>query len=270
MVATGFQFTEGPVWVTDEKSLLFSDIPAGTIYKLTNDRRVTIFRMPSGHANGLTLDRQGRLLACEHGGRRVTRTERNGSVTVLAFKYNSKRLNSPNDVVVRSDGTIYFTDPPYGIEPREQDQPIQGVYRVSPDGEKLSVVADDFNRPNGLAFSPDEKKLYIDDSSSLQHVRVFDVQSDGTLSGGKIFYDMSQEGPGSPDGMKVDMQGRLYCTGPGGVWVFDADGTHLGTILTPEDPSNCAWGDDDKRSLYITARTSIYKVRVKCPGLGTS
>lgn len=270
MVATGFQFTEGPVWVTDEKSLLFSDIPAGTIYKLTNDRRVTIFRRPSGHANGLTLDRQGRLIACEHGGRRVTRTERNGSLTVLAIKYNGKRLNSPNDVVVRSDGTIYFTDPPYGIEPREQDQPIQGVYRVSPDGEELSVVADDFNRPNGLAFSPDEKKLYIDDSSSLQHVRVFDVQSDGTLSGGKIFYIMSQEGPGSPDGMKVDMQGRLYCTGPGGVWIFDADGTHLGTILTPEEPSNCAWGDDDKRGFYITARTSIYKVRVKCPGIGPS
>jgi gluconolactonase len=185
----------------------------------------------------------------------------------LASEYKGKKLNSPNDIIVRSDGTIYFTDPPYGIKPWEQEQPIQGVYCLTADGNTLSLVASDFCKPNGLALSPDEKKLYIDDSSSLRLVRVFDVQADGTLSGGKIFHDMTQAGPGSPDGMKVDLQGRLYCTGPGGVWVLDPDGTHLGMILTPEEPSNCAWGDGDKRSLYITAQTSVYKIRVNYPGI---
>jgi gluconolactonase len=270
LVATGFQFTEGPVWIPQEKALLFSDIPAGVIYKLTQDRHVSTFRKPSGHANGLTLDRQGRLLACEHGTRRVTRTEKSGTVTVLASKFNGKKLNSPNDIIVRKDGTIYFTDPPYGIEEREQEQPVQGVYRLTPDGRTLSVVAEDFSRPNGLAFSPDEKRLYIDDSSALRVVRVFDVRADGTLSGGAIFHDMSRAGPGTPDGMKVDLEGRLFCTGPGGIWVLNPQGTHLGTILTPEEPSNCAWGDEDNQSLYITAKTSVYKMRVNCPGIATS
>lgn len=265
-VATGFQFTEGPIWFAEEQYLLFSDIPASKIYKLTPEGRVTTFREPSNHSNGLTRDKQGRLIACEHGTRCVTRTEKDGIITVLANTFQGKKLNSPNDVVVKSDGSIYFTDPPYGIQPEQQKQPIQGVYRLSPDGQKITLVADDFDKPNGLAFSPDEKLLYIDDSER-RHLRVFDVQPDGTLANGRIFYDMKTKKPGLPDGMKLDRQGHIYCTGGGGVWVFDPDGNHLGTIVTPEVPANCAWGDEDFQSLYITAQTSVYKVRVNIPGI---
>lgn len=265
-VATGFQFTEGPVWFAKEKFLLFSDIPANKVLKLTPDGRVTVFRQPSGNANGLTLDKQGRLIACEHGNRRVTRTETDGAVTVLADKHSDRRLNSPNDVVVKSDGTIYFTDPPYGIQPEQQEQPVWGVYRLPPGQSEPVLVADDFKAPNGLAFSPDESRLYVDDSER-RHIRLFDVQPDGHLSNGRIFQDMNIESPGSPDGMKIDVQGNVYCTGPGGVWVLDKEGVHLGTIITPELPSNCAWGDDDLQSLFITARTSVYKIRTNIPGI---
>lgn len=265
-VATGFKFTEGPIWFAEENYLLFSDIPANKIFQLTPDGKLTIFREPSHNSNGLTRDKQGRLIACEHGTRRVTRTEKDGSITVLADKFQGKNLNSPNDVVVKSDGAIYFTDPPYGIKPEQQEQPIQGVYRLSPDGNEIIVVADDFIKPNGLAFSPDEKQLYIDDSER-RHIRVFDVQADGTLANGRIFYDMNIKKPGLPDGMKVDVQGHIYCTGAGGVWVFDRNGNHLGTIVTPEQPANCAWGDEDWQSLYITAQTSVYKIRVNIPGI---
>jgi gluconolactonase len=184
----------------------------------------------------------------------------------LAERYQGKKLNSPNDVVVKSDGCIYFTDPPYGIKPEQQEQCKQGVYRLSPDMHDLLLVADDFEKPNGLAFSPDEKRLYISDSSR-RYIRVFDVQNDGTLSGGDIFHDMNVRIPGAPDGMKVDAEGRIFCTGAGGVWVFDEEGTHLGTIATPEKPANCAWGDDDWQSLYITARSSVYKVQLNRPGI---
>jgi gluconolactonase len=265
-VATGFRFTEGPVWIHEKNSFLCSDIPANRIYELAVDGRVTTFREPSGNSNGLTRDKQGRLIACEHGNRRVTRTEPNGIVKSLAERFRANKLNSPNDVVVKSDGSVYFTDPSYGIKPYEQEQPVAGVYRLSPDGGDISLVADDFKRPNGLAFSPDEKKLYIDDSHR-RHIRVFDVQDDGSLSGGSVFHDMNVRSPGAPDGMKVDVEGRLYCTGAGGVWVFDALGNHLGTIRMPEKPSNCAWGDDDWRSLYITAITSVYKIQVNTPGI---
>lgn len=266
-VATGFWFTEGPIWFAEKKCLLFSDIPANQILKLTSDRRVEIFRQPSGNSNGLTQDKERRLIACEHSNRRITRTEKDGSITVLADKFQGKKLNSPNDVVTKSDGAIYFTDPPYGIKPDQQEQQIQGVYRLSPYGKELTVVANDFKRPNGLAFSPDEKKLYIDDSSERRHIRVFDVQADGSLSNGRIFHDMNVREAGSPDGMKVDVYGNIYCTGAGGVWVFDPEGNHLGTIVTPEKPSNCAWGGEDWKSLYITARTSIYKIQVNIPGI---
>ncbi|MBD3562864.1 SMP-30/gluconolactonase/LRE family protein, partial [Planktothrix sp. FACHB-1355] len=245
---------------------LFSDIPANKIFQLTPDGKLTIFREPSNNSNGLTRDKQGRLIACEHGTRRVTRTEKDGSITVLVDKFQGKKLNSPNDVVVKSDGAIYFTDPPYGIKPEQQEQPIQGVYRLTSDGNEIIVVADDFNKPNGLAFSPDEKKLYIDDSER-RHIRVFDVQADGTLANDRIFYDMNIKQAGLPDGMKVDVQGHIYCTGAGGVWVFDREGNHLGTIVTPEQPANCAWGDRDWQSLYITAQTSVYKIRVNIPGI---
>ncbi len=265
-VATGFQFTEGPVWIAEEKRLLFSDIPANRIYGLGADGSVMTFREPTGNSNGLTRDHKGRLIACEHSTRRVTRTEADGSMTILAVRFQGNRLNSPNDVVVKSDGAIYFTDPPYGIKVHQQEQPTQGVYRLSADGSELSLVADDMVRPNGLAFSPDQKKLYIDDSQR-RHLRVFDVNDDGSLSGGGVFHDMNVSTLGAPDGMKVDVSGHVYCTGPGGVWVFDSAGNHLGTISTPEEPSNCAWGDDDWQSLYITAGSSVYRIRGNTPGV---
>jgi gluconolactonase len=264
-VATGFQFTEGPVWLNEESKLLFSDIPANRIYGLAAGGRITTFRSPSGNSNGLTRDRGGRLVACEQGNRRVTRTETDGSVTVLAETFRGKRLNSPNDVVIKSYGAIYFTDPAYGMGPGEQEQELEGVYRLSPDGCELSLVADDFARPNGLAFSPDERNLYIDDSKR-RHLRVFKVEDDGSLSGGAVFHNMNVSARGAPDGMKVDVDGRVFCTGAGGVWVFDTTGKHLGTVVVPEKPSNCAWGDDDGRSLYITAGKSVYTIRATRPG----
>jgi gluconolactonase len=266
-LATGFQFTEGPVWMPGGY-LLFSDIPANRIYKWTPEEQPKVWREPSGHANGLTLDRQGRLIACEHGNRRVSRTEPDGTVVALAERYRGKRLNSPNDVAVKSDGAIYFTDPPYGIQPEEQEQACNGLYRILPDGT-VELLADDFERPNGLAFSPDESLLYVDDSPR-RHVCAFDVRPDGTLINSRVIADMDHPQPGSPDGMKIDDEGHLYVAGATGVWVFEPDGTHLGVIVTPERPANCAWGDADRKSLYITARTSIYRIRVKVPGLPTT
>jgi gluconolactonase len=263
-LATGFQFTEGPLWLPDGR-LLFSDIPASRIYAWTPEGGVQVWRDPSGQANGLTLDLQGRLLACEHARRRVSRTEPDGSVASLAERYQGKRLNSPNDIVVRRDGVVYFTDPPYGIAPDQREQPVNGVYALRPDGTLL-LVADDFERPNGLAFSPDASILYVDDSGR-RHVRAFDVRQDGSLVNSRVLADMDHPQPGSPDGMKVDVEGHLYVAGATGVWVFKADGRNLGVIVTPERPSNLAWGDSDRQSLYITARTSLYRVRTTVPGL---
>ncbi len=269
-IATGFQFTEGPVWHPDGY-LLFSDIPASRTYKWMPDRTVTIWREPTGFANGLTLDRERRLIACEHGGRRVSRVAADGTVATLADSYGGKRLNSPNDVVVKSDGTIYFTDPPYGLAPphgpsvQEQEQPCNGLYRITLDGV-IELLIDDFDRPNGLAFSADEALLYVDDSPR-RHVRAFDVRPDGTLANSRVLADMDHPQPGSPDGMKLDIEGHLYVTGATGVWVFESDGTCLGVIVTPERPANCAWGDADRQTLYITARTSLYRVRTAVPGL---
>jgi len=266
-LATGFQFSEGPVWNASEGSLLFSDIPANRIYKWSPDKGVTVFRDPSGNSNGLIYDKEGRLVACEHSNRRVSRTEKDGSCTVLADRFRGKRLNSPNDVVVKSDGTIYFTDPPYGIKPEEQELPFQGVFRFKPKTEKLTLLVDDFNKPNGLAFSSDEKVLYIADSSELRHVRVFDVNRDGTLSNGRLFAEIRSDLPGAPDGMKVDVEGHLYVSAAGGVWVFSDEGEHLGVIKTPEIPANCAFGDRQWKSLYITARTSLYQIRLNVSGV---
>lgn len=269
-LAKGFGFTEGPVWFPGPDTLLFSDIPASRIHQLTAGGRVTVFRIPSGHANGLTRDAAGRLIACEQGNRRVTRTEADGSIQVLADAYDGQRLNSPNDVVVAPDGAIYFTDPPYGIRPEQQELSFQGVYRIDPGNGAIDLVADDFDRPNGLACSPDGQRLYIDDSSARRHIRVFDLGEDGRLSNGRLFHDMRVPQRGAPDGMKVDAEGHVYCTGAGGVWVFDPDGQHLGTIGMPEKPSNCAWGDRDSRSLYITAPASVYRIRVAIPGSGVA
>jgi sugar lactone lactonase YvrE len=262
-IAKDLKFTEGPVWYP-EGYLLFSDIPADTIYKWTLDGKLEKFRSPSGNSNGLTLDRQGRLIACEHGNRRVSRTELDGTIKILAEKYNGKRLNSPNDVVVKSDGSIYFTDPPYGVDQAKRELDFQGVYRISPDGT-LTLLVNDFEKPNGLVFSPDEKVLYIADTDR-KHVRAFDVKSDGTLANSRVFADLSAEKQNGPDGMKVDEKGNLYVTS-GVVWVFDKAGKHLGDIVTPEPPANCAFGGKDNKTLFITARTSVYKVQLKIKGI---
>lgn len=268
-VAGGFQFLEGPVWHRDG-FLIFSDIPASKIYRYNGNGDVSVFREDSGNSNGLTFDPQGRLVACEHGNRRVSRTLADGSIVTLADSYQGKRLNRPNDVVVRSDGVVYFTDPNYGKNPGERmdasetEQPCNGVYRILTDGT-IERLADDFERPNGLAFSPDEAILYIDDSGR-RHVRAFDVQPDGTIANSRIVGDMDHPQPGSPDGMKIDSEGNLYVTGATGVWVFTPAGELLGVIVTPERPANCAWGDADRQSLYITARTSLYRVRTRVPG----
>jgi len=268
-VADGFHFTEGPVW-HKTGYLVFSDIPGDNIVKVTWDKAgkptVGVHRKVSGNSNGLTYDKDSRLIACEHGNRRVTREEKDGTVTVLASHFEGKRLNSPNDIVVKSDGSIYFTDPPYGCPDPQREIKFQGVYRLSTDG-KLTVLADDFDRPNGLAFSPDEKVLYIADSSARMHIRAFDVKPDGTLANGRIFAEMRTGEPGAPDGMKVDEKGNLWATGQGGVWVFDKTGKHLGTIKPPEVPANCAWGEKDGKTLYMTARTGLYRIRTNVKGI---
>jgi gluconolactonase len=277
-VAGGLIFTEGPVWRGG--ALLFSDIPNKRIVRwrrLPEGPEVTTFA--TGMSNGLTLDRQGRVLAAEHDGRRVTRIADDGTRTVLAERFQGKRLNSPNDIVVKSDGTIYFTDPPYGVKPLPPGtvrpanwwtQPIegrelmnQGVYRLTPDGA-LTLVADDFALPNGLAFSPDEAILYIDDSAR-KHIRALEVRPDGTLGKGRVLLDMASDDAGVPDGLKVDGQGNVWCTGPGGIWVCRANGTLLGRIVLPELPANLAWGEDGS-ALFVTARTSVYRIPTKTRG----
>ena len=264
-IATGFQFTEGPVWHPDGY-LIFSDIPASRIYKWTPDGTVAIWREPSGNSNGLTLDRERRVIACEHGNRRVSRTAADGTVVTLADSYGGKRLNSPNDVVVKSDGTIYFTDPPYGIEPEQREQPCNGLYRITPDGA-LELLVDDFDRPNGLAFSADEDDAVRRRLAAPACARLRRAPRRHAGATRAIIADMDHPQPGSPDGMKLDVEGHLYVTGATGVWVFEPDGTCLGVIVTPERPANCAWGDADRQTLYITARTSLYRVRTTVPGL---
>lgn len=264
LLDTGFEFTEGPLWM-DDLGLLFSDIPADKIYRWTEESGTEIWRDGSGNANGLAQDVEGRLITCEHGTRRVSRTGSDGSVISIASEYRGGRLNSPNDVVAHSSGQIYFTDPPYGIDESDREQPVNGVYRITLDGDLL-LLADDFIRPNGLAFSPDESTLYIDDSGK-RHVRAFDVLPDGGISNSRLFADMDHPQPGSPDGMKVDIEGNIYIAGSTGLWVFEPDGNLLGVIVTPERPSNCAWGDEDRQTLYITARTSIFRIRTKIPGI---
>lgn len=264
-VAEGFKFTEGPVW-HPQGFLLFSDIPENTIYQWQPNQEVKVFRRPSGNANGNTLDLQGRLITGEHSNRRVSRTEKDGKIITLVDKYNGKRLNSPNDLVVKSDGSIYFTDPPYGIKSEQEELGFYGVYRIAPDG-KLSLLVDDFVRPNGIALSPDESKLYVNDSEK-GHIRIFDVKSDGTLENGKIFAELKDPNKqGVPDGMKVDLQGNIYSTGPGGVWVFSVSGKLLGIISVPERVTNLAWGNNDYKTLYLTASKSLYRITLKVTGV---
>jgi gluconolactonase len=270
LCAQGFGFTEGPVWDARENQLIFSDIPRNTTHSLSQTGRIGVIRRPSAMANGMVLDHDGTLLMCEHAGRRVARyafRDPYGTVTTVADRFDGWRLNSPNDVVVHSSGTIYFTDPYYGLRnelkaPEAQEQPCQGVYRVAVDGA-IRRVADDFKGPNGLAFSPDEHRLYVDDTEE-QWIRTFAVDADGSLSGGRLFARLDESrGPGVADGMKVDERGNVFCTGPGGVTVFSPEGVALGVIIMPEITANLCFGGFDGQTLYLTATSSVYSLRVK-------
>jgi Gluconolactonase len=268
-LATGFLFTEGALWHPMDQFLLFSDMPGNVIRRWDEKNGVRVFRQPSQMSNGLTYDRQGRLVACHHATSSITRTEADGTITTLATHYQGRELNSPNDIIVKSDGSIYFSDPSFGrMEfygvPREQDLDFRGVFRLSPDG-KLTLLADDFDQPNGLCFSLDEQLLYINDTAR-GHIRVFDVMLDGTIGNGRLFASTTGEEAGAPDGMKIDSQGNLYSCGPGGVHVFSAGGQSLGVIRIPEVCANFTWGGPTLRTLFVTASTSLYAVEVHVPG----
>jgi gluconolactonase len=270
-LGTGFAFTEGPIWHPRERHLTFSDMPGDHMRRWTAAAGVTTFRQPSNKANGNTYDRAGRMLTCEHATSRVTRTEPDGTITVLATHYRGKQLNSPNDIVVKRDGRIYFTDPTYGRMPyygveRAPELDFRGVYRVEPDGSGLTLLADDFAQPNGLCFSRDETRLFVNDTER-EHIRAFEVRADGLLSGGAVWAEVRGSGNGAPDGMKIDRDGNLYCCGPGGLHVFAPDARALGVIETPEVVANFTWGDGDLKSLFLTASTSLYRTRTKTPGV---
>ncbi len=270
-LGTGYRPAEGPVWVASGGYLLFSDIRGDTIYKWKSGEGVTTFRNPSGKSNGNALDKQGRLVTCEHLNRRISRTEPDGTIVTLASHYNGKRLNSPNDIIVKADGSIYFTDPPYGliIEGWQDRQELDycGVFRLSPDGKTLILLIDDFVRPNGLTFSPDESLLYINDTERC-HIRVFDVTTDGTISNGRLFAEVGGDAQaGRPDGLKVDRTGNVYCTGAGGIWVFNPAGQHLGTISIPMKAANFAWGEQDWQTLFVACHGGVYSLRLNSPGI---
>ena len=270
-IASGCLFTEGPLWHPREHYLLWSDMPGDHLRRWSAKDGVTTFRKPCDKSNGLTWDREGRLLACEHATSRVTRTERDGRIVPLATHHDGKELNSPNDIVCAADGGIYFTDPPYGRAPvygvpRPQELSFQGVYRVGGDPKSPVLLVDDFDKPNGLCFSLDGRRLFVNDTAR-QHIGVFDVGTDGKLSGGGVWAETKGQGPGAPDGMKLDSAGNIYCCGPGGIHVFDPSAACLGVIRMPEHTANMAWGEADFRSLFITASTSVYRIRVQVPGL---
>jgi len=295
-VATGFTWTEGPVWVRGR--LFFADITSNTIREWTPGAGVKIFEQPSGYkgaepyggpepgSNGMTLDARGRLTVAGHAQRDLYRFESidpKGPVTILADEYNGKRLNSPNDLVYKSDGSLYFTDPPYGLrtqgdQDKEKQLTVNGVYRLAhalehkpgapPDHAALQLVVGDLPRPNGIAFSPGEKYLYVDSTEPKKIWMRYTVRPDGTLAEGKILYDATaDQRPGAPDGMKVDVEGNIYSAGPAGVWIFSAEGKPLATILMPDRTSNVAWGGPDRKTLYITASSSVYRVRLNVAGL---
>jgi gluconolactonase len=271
-LATGFTFTEGPIWHPEEQVLYFSDMPADIRRKVTLDGEVTEVKNPALKCNGMTLEASLDLLVCEHVSSSLVRERRDGVRETLAFHYEGKYLNSPNDVTVRSDGTIYFTDPWYGRFPgfgveRARELGWQGVFRIPPGGGQdeleLVVSKDEFDMPNGLCFSPDESLLYVNDTPRA-HIKVFDVADDGTLANGRMFFEGIGSGAieeGIPDGMKCDERGNIWVTGPGGVWVISADGAHLGTILVPENTGNQTWGGPDWHTLFIPSSTSVYTIR---------
>jgi gluconolactonase len=272
----GYVFTEGPAWHPYKRHLTFSDIPTATMHRWdAATGAIAQIRDGTYKTNGNTYDAQGRLLSCEHVSSRVTRAEPDGSRTVLATHYDGRQLNSPNDIVVHSDGDIWFTDPASGRrfelygEVREQDLDFQGVFRMHPDGSDLTLIADDFETPNGLCFSRDERHLFVNDTAR-GHIRRFDVAADGSVSGGAVWAAMTGEDfpgvVGVPDGMKIDSDGNLYCTGPGGIQVFAADATCLGVIRIPCKVGNFTFGGDDMRDLFVTASGYLLRTRVQIPG----
>ena len=258
------QFTEGPVWHPDGY-LLFSDIPANRIIKYTPDGNVETYLQPSRNSNGLTFDHDLRLVACEHTGRQVSRQADDGQMETVVSHWDGKRLNSPNDLVVHSSGSVFFTDPPYGIQPEEAEIGFNGIYRVDGDGS-ITLLESDFGRPNGLAFSPDESVLYVDDTER-RNVRAFDVNDDLSLSNDRVFIDMDTPEQGSPDGMKVDTSGNLYVTGAGGVWVISRTRSILGRSCFLSFRRTSGFGGDDYRTLFVTARTGLYSVGVNIAGI---
>ncbi len=280
-VAGGFQFTEGPLWRPEANALWFSDVVGNVVRQWSPDGGVTEILRPGGYdrndapagsfigPNGMIADKDGAVLLCQHGNRRIVRIARDRKVSTYLERFEGKRLNSPNDLVYRSDGSLYFTDPPYGLvkqdDDPEKDLKFNGVYRYA--NGVLEVLVKDMSRPNGIAFSPDERTLYVANSDPARKVwMAYDVAPGGRISNGRVFFDVTAEkSDGLPDGMKVDAEGNLYCTGPGGVWIFSPGGKHLGTIKPPETPANCNWGAD-QTTLYMTARTGIYRVKLGVPG----
>ncbi len=280
-LAEGFKFTEGPIWTND--GLLFSDPNANTIYKYSKDGKLSVFRTPSGYSgadvgeygqpgsNGLTLDKNKNLVINQHGNRRIVRLEKDGTETVLADKFEGKRLNSPNDLVYRTDGTLFFTDPPFGLpkffDDKRKELAFSGVYSLYKG--KLQLLTKEFTGPNGIALSPDEKYLYVGNwDTKHKTVYRYEVNQDGTVKNGKLFFDFTNfKGDDAIDGIKVDVEGNVYVSAPGGLQVLNKDGKHLGTIVTPKPVHNMAWGDDDGKTLYLCALTGLYKIRLNVTGV---
>lgn len=272
-LATGFMFTEGPIWNPEEGCLYFSDMPGDVRRRWSERDGVGEVRRPANKCNGMTYDAELNLLVCEHTTSRLVREWRGGSAETLASSYRGKELNSPNDVCMRSDGSIYFTDPSFGrsaafgVE-RDQELDIQGVYLVTSDGSGLKLVADDFAQPNGLCFCPDESLLYINDTARAQ-IRVFEPAADGSLTNGRVFAENVGTGDidtGVVDGIKCDERGNIWVTGPGGIWIFDPAGRHLGVVEIPEHVANMHWGGPDWEQLYVCASTSLYRLQAKVAG----
>ena len=270
VAADGFKFLEGPAWHPYEQHLRFSDLLGNSTFQWSEQDGLSIYRRNSHMANGNTYDRAGRFLSCHHASSRVTRMEDDDTLTVLASRFEGAELNSPNDIVVKSDGAIYFTDPPFGREPkvgipRAIQLAFNGVYRIDPRAGTLTLLTKALNRPNGLCFSADETLLYINDSPEYK-IYVFDVAPDGALANGRLFAETGGDGPGVPDGMKIDGDGNLYCCAQGGLHVFRPDGAFLGRLRAPMQITNFTWGDADLRSLYLTGITTLYRVRTRIAG----
>jgi sugar lactone lactonase YvrE len=256
-IAEGFQFLEGPVWKED-LGLLFSDIPANTVYLWSQVKGTSVYLQPSGNSNGLAIDARQDLVLAQHSKRRLAKLNEDGIETTLATHYKGKRFNSPNDMAIKSDGSIFFTDPPYGISAQQEELGFYGIYRLNPEGE-LQLLDSSLFRPNGITFSPDEKKLYVSESDACR-IYVWDVISDSLIVNKRLFASMNAEG--NADGMKTDPAGNLFATGPYGVWVYSHNGTVLDTILVPGQTTNCNWGDPDRKTLYITSGSGLFRIRI--------